>query len=277
MPRTSDPETDLTRAGPAAAKLGRMSRLDDVDLSQRLSKKDGKRQLKAAQARLVHLRLLLGGQIGPKQPGPPLCVLFEGWDASGKGGAIQRLVAELDARHARVAQFAAPSHNELRHHFLWRFWPALPGWGGMAVLDRTWYGRVLVERVERLIPEEVWRRAYSEIVNLETTLAAEGMILVKFWMHLSPEEQLRRFERRRNDPLKAWKLTREDWRNRGKRAAYEEAVEEMLTRTDTRVAPWHIVAAEDKRFARVQVIRTVCEAIEASFAARGIDPDPPNV
>ncbi len=254
-----------------------MSRLDDVDLGQRLSKKEGKRQLKEAQERLVHLRLLLGGQIGPKQPGPPLCVLFEGWDASGKGGAIQRLVAKLDPRHARVAQFAAPSPNELRHHFLWRFWPALPGWGGMAVLDRTWYGRVLVERVEGLIPEESWRRAYSEIVNLETTLAAEGMILVKFWMHLSPEEQLKRFERRRNDPLKVWKLTREDWRNRDKRAAYEEAVEEMLERTGTLVAPWYVVAAEDKRFARVQVIRTVCAAIEASFAARDIDPDAPDV
>jgi polyphosphate kinase 2 (PPK2 family) len=145
----------------------------------------------------------------------------------------------------------------------------------MAVLDRTWYGRVLVERVEGLIPEETWRRAYSEIVNLETTLAAEGMILVKFWMHLSPEEQLKRFERRRKDPLKVWKLTREDWRNRDKRAAYAEAVEEMLERTDTLVAPWHLVAGEDKRFARVQVVRTVCQAIEESFAARGIDPDPP--
>jgi polyphosphate kinase 2 (PPK2 family) len=238
-----------------------MSRLDDVDLTLHLSKKEGKKQLAAAQERLVHLRLLLGGQIGPKELGPPLCVLFEGWDASGKGGAIQRLVAELDARHARVAQFAAPSSNEKRHHFLWRFWPALPGWGGMAVLDRTWYGRVLVERVEGLAPEEAWRRAYGEIVDLESTLAAEGMILVKIWMHLSP--------------LKTWKLTREDWRNREKRAAYEEAVEEMLERTDLPAAPWHVIAAEDKRYARVAVVRTVCDAIEASFAARGVDPDPP--
>jgi len=252
-----------------------MSRLDDVDLTLHLSKKEGKKQLAAAQQRLVHLRLLLGGQIGPKELGPPLCVLFEGWDASGKGGAIQRLVAELDARHARVAQFAAPSSNEKRHHFLWRFWPALPGWGGMAVLDRTWYGRVLVERVEGLAPEEAWRRAYGEIVDLETTLAAEGMILVKFWMHLSPQEQLRRFESRRDDPLKTWKLTEEDWRNREKRAAYEEAVEEMLERTDVPTAPWHVIAAEDKRYARVAVVQAVCDAIEASFAARGVDPDPP--
>jgi polyphosphate kinase 2 (PPK2 family) len=252
-----------------------MSRLSEVDLGVRLSKSEGNKVLAAAQERLVHLRLLLGGQIGPGELGPPLCVLFEGWDASGKGGAIQRLVAELDPRHVRVAQFAAPTHDEKRHHFLWRFWPVLPGWGGMAVLDRTWYGRVLVERVEGFASEEAWQRAYSEIVDLETTLAAEGTILVKFWMHVSPEEQLRRFESRQKDPYKAWKLTEEDWRNRDKRDAYEAAVEEMLKRTDTPVAPWHVVAAEDKRWARVDVVRTVNEAIESALKARGIDADPP--
>jgi AMP-polyphosphate phosphotransferase len=252
-----------------------MSRLDDVDLTLALTKKEGKKLLAAAQERLVHLRLLLGGQIGPGTLGPPLLVLFEGWDASGKGGAIQRLVSELDSRHVRVAQFAAPSSHEKRHHFLWRFWPVLPGWGGMAVLDRTWYGRVLVERVEGFAPEEAWRRAYSEIVDLETTLAAEGTILVKFWMQLSPEEQLRRFEKRRADPYKAWKLTEEDWRNRERRQAYADAVEEMLERTDIPVAPWHVVAAEDKRWARVDVVRTVCAAIESALVERGIDPDPP--
>jgi polyphosphate kinase 2 (PPK2 family) len=252
-----------------------MSRLAEVDLSLSLKKKDAQKQLEAAQERLVHLRLLLGGQIGPGRLGPPLLVLFEGWDASGKGGAIQRLVAELDPRHVRVAQFAAPTHDEKRHHFLWRFWPVLPGWGGMAVLDRTWYGRVLVERVEGFASEEAWQRAYAEIVDLETTLAAEGTILVKFWMHLSPEEQLRRFESRRDDPYKAWKLTDEDWRNREKRPAYEAAVEDMLERTDHPRGPWHVVAGDDKRWARVDVVRTVCEAIEAALAARGIDPDPP--
>ncbi|RBY96733.1 UDP-galactose-lipid carrier transferase [Blastococcus sp. TF02-8] len=251
-----------------------MSRLSDVDLSRSLRKKEGKEQLAAAQARLVHLRLLLGGQIGPGDLGPPLLVLFEGWDASGKGGAIQRLVGELDPRHVRVAQFAAPTRDEKRHHFLWRFWPVLPGWGGMAVLDRTWYGRVLVERVEGFATEEAWRRAYGEIVDLETSLAAEGTIVVKFWLHVSPEEQLRRFEARRADPYKAWKLTDEDWRNREKRAAYEAAVEEMLARTDTPVAPWHVIAGDDKRWARVAVVRTVCEAIENALHARGIDPDP---
>ena len=151
----------------------------------------------------------------------------------------------------------------------------LPGWGGMAVLDRTWYGRVLVERVEGFASVDAWQRAYEEIVDLETTLAAEGTILVKFWMHVSPEEQLRRFESRQADPYRSWKLTDEDWRNRDKRAAYEEAVEEMLERTDIPVAPWTVVAAEDKRTARVTVVRTVCEAIEKALTERGIDPDPP--
>ena len=252
-----------------------MSRLRDVDLSISLPKKEARKHLAAAQERLVHLRLLLGGQIGPGELGPPLCVLFEGWDASGKGGAIKRLVEQLDPRHVRVAQFAAPTKDEKRHHFLWRFWPVLPGWGGMAVLDRTWYGRVLVERVEGFASVDAWQRAYAEIVDLETTLAAEGMVLVKFWMHLSPEEQLRRFQARQADPYKAWKLTEEDWRNREKHPAYEEAVEDMLERTDHENGHWHVVAAEDKRWARVDVVRTVCAEIEKALAARGIDADPP--
>jgi polyphosphate kinase 2 (PPK2 family) len=252
-----------------------MSRLADVDLTLHLRKKEAKAQLEEAQQRLVHLRLLLGGQIGPGRLGPPLLVLFEGWDASGKGGAIKRLVSELDPRHVTTAQFAAPSSREKRHHFLWRFWPILPGWGGMVVLDRTWYGRVLVERVEGFAPEEDWQRAYKEIVDLETTLAAEGAIIVKFWMHVSPDEQLKRFESRRDDPYRAWKLTDEDWRNRDKRRAYEAAVEDMLERTDTPAAPWHVVAADDKRWARVDVVRRVNQAIESALAARGIDADPP--
>jgi AMP-polyphosphate phosphotransferase len=252
-----------------------MSRLAKVDLGTKLKKSEAEEELLRAQERLVHLRLLLGGQIGPREIGPPLLVLFEGWDASGKGGAIKRLVDQLDPRHARVAQFAAPTYDEKRHHFLWRFWPVLPGWGGMTVLDRTWYGRVLVERVEGFAPENAWRRAYGEIVDLETSLAAEGTILVKFWMHVSPAEQLQRFESRQADPYRSWKLTDEDWRNRDKRAAYEEAVEEMLERTDTDVAPWTVVAAEDKRTARVTVVRTVCTAIEQALEARGIDADPP--
>jgi polyphosphate kinase 2 (PPK2 family) len=257
-----------------------MPRLDDVDLSLRLSKKEEAEQLQAAQQRLLQLRLVLGAQIRatpddkPPQLGPGLCVVFEGWDASGKGGAIKRLVDHLDPRHVRVAQFAAPTYDEKRHHFLWRFWPALPGWGGMAVFDRSWYGRVLVERVEGFASETEWQRAYDEIAAFERSLAAEGTVLVKFWMHLSADEQLRRFERRRDNPLKAWKLTDEDWRNRGRRAEYEAAVEDMLVRTDLPEAPWTVVPAEDKRYARVTVVERVCEAIEEGLRAAG-QPVPP--
>ncbi len=243
-----------------------MGRLDDVDLTLSLGKKDEARQLAAQQERLLRLRLRLGGQIGGDL-GPPLCVVFEGWDASGKGGAIKRLVDHLDPRHVRVSQFAAPTYDEKRHHFLWRFWPVLPGWGGMAVLDRSWYGRVLVERVEGFASAEQWGRAYDEIVDFERTLVAEGMVLVKLFMHLSSEEQERRFERRRHDPLKSWKLTDEDWRNREKHPDYVAAVEEMLERTDHPAAPWHVVPAEDKRYARVHVVDQVCGAVESALDA----------
>ena len=180
-----------------------MGRLDQVDLSKQLSRKQEEERLKAGWKRLTQLRLTLGGQIGARRIGPPVCVAFEGWDASGKGGAIKRLVSPLDPRHFRVVAFAAPTSDERRHHFLWRFWPVLPGWGGMAVFDRSWYGRVLVERVEGLASEEQWRRAYGEINAFEKTLADEGTILIKLWMHLSADEQLRRFESRASDSLRA--------------------------------------------------------------------------
>src|SRR5688500_8220956 len=252
-----------------------MERLDDVDLSLKLSRQEEAERLETAQLRLLQLRLVLGGQIGadPKI-GPPVCVVFEGWDASGKGGAIKRLVNHLDPRHVRVAQFAAPTYDEKRHHFLWRFWPALPGWGGMAVLDRSWYGRVLVERVEGFATKDQWRRAYDDIVEFEESLASEGMILVKFWMHVSDKEQLERFERRQKDPLKVWKLTDEDWRNRDKRKAYERAVEDMLARTDHPPAPWTIVESENKRWARVKVVETVCQAVEKGMTEQGFEVPP---
>jgi polyphosphate kinase 2 (PPK2 family) len=247
-----------------------MGALDDLDLSLSLSKDEEAARLTAAQERLLALRLVCGGLVGDGRLGPPVCVLFEGWDASGKGGAIKRLVSNLDPRHVRVKQYAAPTHDEKRHHFLWRFWPALPGWGGMAVLDRSWYGRVLVERVEGFASEEEWGRAYGEIGEFERTLAAEGMILVKFWMHISDEEQLKRFRKREKDPLKSWKLTDEDWRNRGRRAEYAAAVDEMVARTSTDVAPWILVEGDSKRFARVKVIERTCAAIEAGLERHGI-------
>ena len=252
-----------------------MGRLDDVDLTQDLSKKEEAKALDKAWLRLAQLRLTLGGQIGEKQLGPPVCVMFEGWDASGKGGAIKRLVQPMDPRHVRVVQFAAPTSDEKRHHFLWRFWPMMPGWGGMSVFDRSWYGRVLVERVEGFATRAEWERAYGEIVEFERTLVAEGMILIKFWMHISSDEQLSRFERRQRKPLKSWKLTEEDWRNREKRDVYLEAIEEMLERTDEAVAPWDLIAAESKQFARVAVIETVIARIEQGMRDRGIEPPEP--
>jgi AMP-polyphosphate phosphotransferase len=251
-----------------------MGHLDEVDLSLALSRKEEARELKHAWRRLSQLRLTLGGLIGPKELGPPLCVVFEGWDASGKGGAIKRLVTPLDPRHVRVAQFAAPSPDEARHHFLHRFWPELPGWGGMTVCDRSWYGRVLVERVEGFATPEQWRRGYEEIVAFEHGLAEEGAIIVKFWLHISPQEQLKRFESRAADPLKAWKLTAEDWENRKKRPEYEAAVEEMLDRTDRRRVRWRLIAAESKRYARVEVLRVVIEEIEAGMRRWGQEPPP---
>lgn len=252
-----------------------MGRLDEVDLSQKLSREEEERGLKQQGERLAQLRLTLGGLIGECRLGPPLVVVFEGWDASGKGGAIKRLVGPLDPRHVRVAQFAAPTKDEKRHHFLGRFWPALPGWGGMTVFDRSWYGRVLVERVEGFAGPEEWGRAFGEIEDFERTLADEGTIIVKLWMHVSPEEQLKRFEARAGDPLKSWKLTDEDWRNREKRPQYVEAVEEMLERTGKPCAPWRVIAAESKRFARVETMRVVGEEIERGMRRVGQEPPPP--
>jgi polyphosphate kinase 2 (PPK2 family) len=201
-----------------------------------------------------------------------VCVLFEGWDASGKGGAIKRLVRPFDLRHVRVAQFAAPTPDEKRHHYLQRFWPVLPGEGGMAILDRSWYGRVLVERVEGFATEEQWRRAYGEIAEMERSLVASGMVLVKFFMHISDEEQLERFEKRRDDPVKAWKLTEDDWENRAKRSQYLEAVEEMLVHTDREFAPWCLVEGDSKKYARVKVVETVIERVERGMREQGVEP-----
>ncbi len=249
-----------------------MAALTDVDLELKLSGKEGRERLAAAQRRLLALRLQCAGLIGDGRLGPPVCVMFEGWDAAGKGGAIRRLTAAIDPRHVRVAEFAAPSEREARHHFLWRFWPALPGWGGMTVLDRSWYGRVLVERVEGFATEPQWRRAYKEIVNFERGICDEGMVLVKLWLHISEKEQLRRFRAREKDPLKQWKLTDEDWRNLAKRADYERAVSDMLRQTDHEQAPWRLIAAENKAYARVAVLDEVIQSIEDGIRAVGQEP-----
>ena len=248
-----------------------MGRLDQLDLSLKLSRSDYEERLEAAQQRLAELRLASGGKLPGYEGrlGPAVAVVLEGWDASGKGGALKRMVAELDPRHVRLAQYAAPTETEKRHHFLWRFFPALPGLGGMTVFDRSWYGRVLVERVEEYATQEEWERAYPTIVGFERSFCAEGGVLVKFWLHVSEEEQLRRFEKRQGDPLKSWKITDEDWRNREKRPLYLEALEDMFTHTEHRDAPWHLVEGDSKRYARVRIIETLNQEIERGMRERG--------
>jgi len=237
-----------------------------------MSVRESEQRLLKGQRRLLALRLQLAGLIAGTELGPPLCVLFEGWDASGKGGIIRRLVSPLDPRHVRVRQFGAPDADERRHHFLHRFSSAMPGWGGMAVLDRSWYGRVLAERVEGFASEADWRRAYPQIVEWEAGLAIEGAVIVKLWLEISEDEQLRRFRARERDPLKRWKLTGEDWRNLSHRAEYEEAIEDMLAATDHPAAPWHVIAAESKPYARVAVLELVISTIEDALRALGRDP-----
>jgi polyphosphate kinase 2 (PPK2 family) len=246
-----------------------MGRLDELDLSLSLTREEEEKRLEKAQKKLLELRLRMGGKLGDGKVGPPVCILFEGWDASGKGGAIKRLAQPLDPRHVRVATFAAPSSDEVRHHFLWRFFPALPGWGGWAILDRSWYGRVLVERVEGYAEVHQWSRAYDEITEFERMLAREGMIIVKFWLHISDEEQLKRFKKREKDKLKRWKLTDEDWRNRERREDYEIAIEDMLEKTDHELSRWHLIEADSKRYARVKVIETVIKDVERGIRERG--------
>jgi AMP-polyphosphate phosphotransferase len=251
-----------------------MGRLHALDLSQRLSRKEYQLELVALQRRWLQLRLHIGGQMGTGDLGPGLLFVFEGSDAAGKGGAIKRLVEPLDPRHYRVTSFAAPTFDEKRHPFLWRFYPYVPGHGGMSVFDRSWYGRVLVERVEGFATDAEWGRAYEEIVNFEHTNSLEGVIIVKFWLQISAEEQLRRFEDRQNDPLRRWKITDEDWRNRKKADRYALAAEEMFERTDHHLAPWDIISGEQKRFARVQVLERAITRVEQGMARFGT-PVPP--
>ena len=237
--------------------------LAGADLSLSLSKDKYKEQLRKEQTRLRELQL----DIYKKQI--PILALFEGWDAAGKGGAIKRLTDVLDPRSYFVSPFAAPTHDEKAHHYLWRFWRRLPAPGQIGIFDRTCYGRVLVERVEGFATEPQWRRAYREINEFEDTLASAGYVLVKFWLHISPEEQLERFKERQNNPFKGYKLTEEDWRNRDKWPLYYVAVNQMIQRTSTPIAPWTIVPGNNKYYARVKVIQTVIQAIETELKSRG--------
>ncbi|ERT06148.1 AMP phosphotransferase [Lyngbya aestuarii BL J] len=236
--------------------------LGQIDLTQSLSEDDYKHKLSQQQARLGKLQR----EIYEQQV--PVLAIFEGWDAAGKGGAIKRLTDILDPRSYEVQPFAAPTDEEKSHHYLWRFWRRLPSAGKIGIFDRSWYGRVLVERVEGFATDEEWRRAYREINEFEEQLTRAGYVLVKFWLHIDTDEQLKRFQARKENPFKQYKLTDEDWRNREKWPFYEVAVNQMIQRTHTPTAPWTIVGANCKYSARVQVVETVVEAIQRELQRR---------
>jgi len=202
-----------------------------------------------------------------KQQRYSLVVVFEGWDAAGKGGTIRRVTAALDARDYQVISIAAPTDEERAHHYLWRFWRYLPRTGRVTIFDRSWYGRVLVERIEGFTPESTWMRAYSEITDFEEQLYEHNILVVKFWLHITQEEQLRRFEERKTTPYKHYKLTEEDWRNREKWDLYDFSVNDMVERTSTRFARWTLIEANDKRYARIRVLKTLCDRLETVVTA----------
>jgi polyphosphate kinase 2 (PPK2 family) len=191
----------------------------------------------------------------------PVVMVFEGWDAAGKGGAIRRVTEKIDPRGFVVYSIAAPKGEDATHHYLWRFWRRLPEKGQIAIFDRSWYGRVMVERVEGFCTEEEWKRAYREINSFERQLADFGTIIFKFWLHISSEEQLRRFESRQNDKLRSWKLTDEDWRNRKRWDQYETAVNEMLLKTSTITASWTVVEGDSKLYARIKILKTIVDEL----------------
>jgi len=234
--------------------------LSTLDTSLELGKQEYKTRLPELQAELN----LLHRQA--RERGISTLLVFEGWDAAGKGGAIRRVARALDARSYNVVQIAAPTDEERAHHYLWRFWRHLPRAGRFLIFDRSWYGRVLVERVEGFAREAEWRRAYAEINDFERQLVSHGMVLVKFWIHISKDEQKTRFKQREKTPYKRFKLTDEDWRNREKWDAYETAVHAMVERTSTRVAPWTLVEGNDKRYARVKVLKAVCDGLRDRLA-----------
>ena len=227
-----------------------------IKLDKTLSENIYSEELKKQQKRLekLHSRLYMHKI--------PVVMAFEGWDAAGKGGTIRRVASALDPRGFEAVPIAAPQPYELNRHYLWRFWQALPKSGHITIFDRTWYGRVLVERVEGLTPEKRWREAYQEINEFENQLYDEGMLVLKFWLHIDKDEQLARFNSRMNTPEKRWKITDEDWRNREKWDAYSAAVEEMLQKTSTDFAPWHIIENNDKRFGRIRTLNIINNAIE---------------
>ncbi len=240
--------------------------LSTLNMKRRLEREEYVRQLTRRQVQLREL----GWQV--YQQKRPVVIVFEGWDAAGKGGAIKRVTEKMDPRGYVVYPISAPQGEDKTRHYLYRFWRRLPEKGQIAIFDRSWYGRVLVERVEGFCTEEAWKRAYKEINSFERQMRDFGAVVGKFWIHITREEQLRRFEERKQTGYKAWKLTDEDWRNRGKWGAYEEAVNEMLLKTGTRTAPWTLVEGNDKHWARVKILSTLVDLLSKELGHKPRDP-----
>ncbi len=249
----------VAAAKKAPAKAREDSILASVDLTQRLTETEYKRQLEVLQSKLSKLTW------EAQRKGFSTVLALEGWDAAGKGSAIRRVTQAIDPRLYRVVGVAAPTDEERAQHYLWRFWRHLPRAGFITIFDRTWYGRVLVERIEGFARADEWGRAYSEINSFEEQLAAHGTVVCKFWLHLSPQEQLRRFKERQAVDYKRYKITDEDWRNREKWPDYQHAVDDLVARCSTEFAPWTIVAGNDKKFARVQILKTIVKRLEAAL------------
>jgi polyphosphate kinase 2 (PPK2 family) len=244
--------------------------LETVDLSKSLIREQYVRDLLTYQLQLRELAFQL------YQRKRTLVVVYEGWDAAGKGGNIKRITEKLDPRGYEVFAIAAPTGEDATHHYLWRFWRRLvpPDEKQILIFDRSWYGRVMVERIEGFCTESAWMRAYREINEFERQLVDAGIILAKFWIHISKDEQLQRFETRQDTPYKAWKLTDEDWRNRGRWDNYQVAVQDMLLRTSTLTAPWTIVEGNDKWFARVKTLRTLVKLLSIELGHQPAEPPP---
>ena len=238
--------------------------LENIDLSKKLSKKEYKKQLPRLQRRLYDL------ETAAWKSGVPSIILFEGWDAAGKGTAIRTLTQRLDPRGFKLYPIRAARTFENMHPWLWRFWLKLPNYGEMAIFDRSWYGRVLVERVEGLTPKREWRKGYRDIVDFEQTLSDDGYVLVKFWLHIDKKEQRRRFKLLEKDVLKRWQVTDEDWEHHRKYDEYLVAVEEMLERTETEWGPWTIIEATNRWWARVKIFNTMINALTIRLDKVGV-------
>lgn len=253
--KKSPPKKAVNQALPSSE----LSILDRVDIKKTIPGKEYSKKLKKYQQEFYKLTW------AARQKKRSTIAVFEGWDAAGKGGGIRRMTAAMDARLYKTISVAAPTDEERAHHYLWRFWRHLPRAGYVTIYDRSWYGRLLVERVEKFAREEEWRRAYLEINDFEEQLYEHGIIINKFWLHITKDEQLRRFKEREKTPWKLHKITEEDWRNREKWDAYELAITDMVVHTSTEYAPWTIIPANDKRLARVEILKTVCQRLEESL------------